>query len=230
MIRVPRWPKSPGGPTQCSVSFVAAGAVSDTTSGTSLSPALPSGLRVNDICLCINYNGSSKAVSISSGWSQVFQTGEFTVWWRRMQSGDTAPTISGITVGNGDGAVIIAYRGCAISGSPIGATSGSFTQNSSSGHVVTCNGITTQNAYSKVLLLALAHYINVSSTTWSSLSVGTNTPVQEAWPYGAGAPFVAVLVADYAQATAGATGNASATSSNIPYNYLDAALIELITV
>jgi hypothetical protein len=224
------FPQAATGPTTCNIAYRSAGTVHGITSGTSNLAVLPSGWQANDVCLCVNYNNGTDAVSIASGWTQIFQSGHYTVWYRRMQAGDTAPTITGITNGYPDAAVIFAFSGCTTSATPVGAASTSFTQNDSSGDNVACNGINTANAYSKVVMLVACYWNgSYASTTWSNWAVGTNTPTKEAFPWHFGAPYLGVCLADYAQAAAGATGTASATSSNIPYNYMWAALVELIT-
>lgn len=217
----------------CAVVFRAAGALSSQTTGTTQSPALPAGAVPDDILLCFNYNNSGDAVTISAttgSWTQIFQSGNYTVWYSRAVCNSTAPTIAGITSGHTNQSLIAAWSGCITSGSPIDAASTSFSQNDTTGDTVHCNAITTGTANDKLVLAVWSNaYSGCASAVYSSWAIGSLTPAQDFNTYRGATPYCAVICANVAQAAAGSTGTGSVSTQNTPYTWLKAALFALLT-
>ena len=162
------------GPTTCNIAFRAAGTMAYGT-GSTLAAPLPSGIETNDIMLCFCWNtaGDAATISASTGtWTQLFQSGDYTVWWSRVVSGSSEPTISSLS--SATTAVIAAWSGCRTSGSPIDANGTSFTNGESSGDDLSVAAITTGVNYDKVIFAAYSTYAT-TATTWSSWAIGSLT-------------------------------------------------------
>ena len=110
--------------------FRSAGAVSGTT-GTSITPALPTGWQIDDICflsLFVYDLGGAPSFNVPAGWSLVGSILQNTsgsehfhheVYWRRMQSGDAAPNVTLTATSSACYAgTISAYSACTTSGTP----------------------------------------------------------------------------------------------------------------
>lgn len=90
---------------------------------TSLTVTAPSDIQDGDILLCFMY-GESEPTSDPDGWAQIGSWyNESGAWWKRAssESGDYTWGFSGTS---SNGAVIMVYRGCIASGSPIDDYSG----------------------------------------------------------------------------------------------------------
>ena len=211
-----------GGPSTCNITYVGVGAAASAGSNTSMSPALPSGWAMNDIFLLIVQ--SNEATATPTGWNLVKQTqasntSEYlSLFYRRAQSGDTAPTVAGanhqIQMG-----CIAAWRGCIATGNPVDVASANWGQNASSGHSLQVSAITTLTAYDLVVFLGIFFEVSGGPSTYSSWTSGGPTPAADfAITDGNLDDFFA---AQFVQATAGSTGACSVTESGGVGNYAD---------
>jgi hypothetical protein len=230
LVRIPRWPG--GGPTSCKAAFVAAGSATYGRSQTTQSISLPSGWSVGQLCflLAVCSSGNTlSSISPSGTWTQLISNSNYNLYYRILQSGDSAPTITWSAT-SVYCAQTFTYSSQNAS-HPIGAASSSFGQNSSSGKVVTCSAISTNYAYSKVLMFVIGGPADETSSSWSSTTIGGTADSQESSVnencYSNS--YVTLALFDLTQATKGTTGAGSATNSTWPYNYLVAALVEVAT-
>ena len=177
-IKSPRWPTAAAGgpPTACNITFVALGAFGYGT--TSCTPGLPAGWAAGDIHLCFVLSSTGHAPSMSADWTPLVATDSGNssakypaVFWRRAVAGDTAPTVTATSGSAKLEAVIVGYRGCIASGSPIDVAGSAWTIGSgSSGYALTISGITTVTAYDMVVV---ANWVGAASGagctfTWTS--------------------------------------------------------------
>lgn len=77
------------------ITFVAAGAAA-TAVNASVTPALPAGIVVGDLLVCLASirNSGAGTVNVPAGWTLMRQSGNMSLLGRRYVAGDTAPTIT----------------------------------------------------------------------------------------------------------------------------------------
>lgn len=169
------------------------GVSASAASGTAnITPAFPSGYTVvaNDVAVTFIECNSTDTINAPAGWatmaSQTQATGtttKLTAIWRRLQVGDTAPTI--VDPGANDHMVgrMIIVRGCATQGNPwdvaIGGTDGTTT----TAFTVTGSGVTTVYV-DTLMLIAVATGQDIASTAavsgWTNASL-TLTERMDNW-------------------------------------------------
>ena len=126
--------------------------------GTSITPAMPSGIAAGDTLIVITFNQANGTVwgATPSGWNlgDSLSTGNVSgVWyWKDAVGGDTSPTITwtGSQISNSQ---VIRFNGSSNSASPIGNISHAFANSSS---VVDVPGITSSSANSLMVYLVCA--------------------------------------------------------------------------
>jgi len=125
----------PVGPGRVLPTFVniSSALATDAATPWEVTPALPSGWQPGDIHILAWLVGASSAGTVGglTGWTPLLSAGyplnpvrqansnltaEF--WWRRAQSGDTAPTVTLTTAASGFYAAIWGFRGCISFGTP----------------------------------------------------------------------------------------------------------------
>lgn len=229
ITKTPRWP---GVLTTSKITFVAAGAL--TYGATSSSPPLPSGWAVGDIHIAFVAMETGGTMSTPAGWtliaSQTSASPYEYAFYRRAQSGDTAPTFTASGGGGNVFAVIAGWRNCIASGSPINVASSAWNQQATSGDVCKVTAITTQTA-NDMVLFALFGDGTTTTPTFSSWALGSHTPTSEFTNYRTPPPYPpgGFACAQYAQATAASTGTASVTASNEASSSMKGVLIALLT-
>jgi len=181
-----------------------------TTTDGSLSPGLPAGFQANDIGLLsvVSVPGDG-AVVIPAGWTTVVDVTlvrELTVAWRRLQGGDTAPTVTKPAL-NGWTAQIVGYRGVRATGNPWDVAP---VTNTGSGvaTVTITGGITPTSDNNRIVMIAgRAGGGTISFSGWNTTNPGALTEDFDlAALNGQGG-------ASAAQATAAPTGDATTTES-----------------
>lgn len=193
--------------------------VGTVASGTGdVSPGLPSGWAVGDIHV-IAVATANEAVTAPSGWNETASSPQgtgtagatsatrITAFWRRAESGDTAPTIT--DPGNHCAAVILGLRGCRSTGDPWDASGGRV--ESSAVTSATYSAVTTTVAECLIVYLSSFDYEvtgteNVSVVN-AALSSITDRSVQ-AYADGNGSS-LAVITGQ--KATAGSIGSGTIT-------------------
>ncbi len=189
------------------ITCVGAGAIASAANN-SVSPGLPSGWAANDILICVvsSHDNNSATITNPSGWA-AWESGksngtklQFSVFWKRATSSETAPTVSHSSFGSYIDAVIVAYRGCVTSGDPsdvIGTTVATTPANANENFSTA--GITTTIAGDMVIEIG-SPQINTASGTYT----GTPTPTERVdGPNSAN--YNQLIVADFAMAAAGNT-------------------------
>jgi hypothetical protein len=202
------------------LSLVATGTSSKATSGGNLtSIALPTGWAADDVLILFAASQDNVTHSLSSGWTQLKQESadanlQTSMWWRRAQSGDTAPTLTH-TGGNAVFAKIAAFRGAYGAGSnqvtsPFSVSPGTSTATSTS--PISTTGITTVYPFEMVI-----HWIAGESRTTAAPSITSATTITTTVfnvDYAGTTNNAAGGAAFYKATTSiGATGNAGATLS-----------------
>lgn len=205
------------GPTSCKITFVAAGTHASSTS--SVSPGLPSGWAANDIHLLLAMTPhSDTAPTVSGSWNLIQQADDGAnpgfpgLWWRRAQTGDTAPTVTGQSGMNVD-AIIAGFRGCIASGSPIDVSEAWAYGASSSSYALTIPSITTVAAYDLALLIEAVNQ-NIPSATlaWSGSFAQEFTSFGNSYEYG-------FALAALSFASAGSTVGSQTVTSSGTYKF-----------
>lgn len=199
--------------------YVAAGTATDTA--VAATPGLPSGWQENDIFLLFAET-ANQACTAPTGWTEVTNSPQgtgtaggtaatrLTVFWRRATASESAPTIP--DPGNHCTSVILAFRGCAQSGDPWDVTAGDVLATAST--TVTVPGVTTTVA-NCLIVLAAAHATDIAAAQysgWTNANLGSLTErVDASGVSGNGGGFG---IATGTKATAGSTGNTTATNAN----------------
>jgi predicted ribosomally synthesized peptide with SipW-like signal peptide len=199
------------------VSYLGAGAIATAANG-NVTPVLPSGWQVNDIFICVIASEDNVDSTMPAGWTVIDDGtnnnsggGNFrsTSYWRRAQSGDTNPTVSHNS-GSSDqeiAAVIVAYRGCTTTGSPIDAT-GTIVANGYGTTLSFGTGVSTSVANAMLVEIGQVRDYNRSAGTYN----GSPTPTERIdGPSTNGYP--RLVVADSLRSSSGATGARQCTLS-----------------
>jgi hypothetical protein len=155
--------------------FVAAGTAAFTASnGATIQPALPSGWAVNDIHVLVVHRSDNTDITDHADYTRITPSSatenntagqRVELFWRRAQSGDTAPTI---TAGSGTtirGAQIFGIRGVPTGVDPFDASTRS--NNAASATVTGANIVTTQANTLGLFIGAYEDDPNISSNTGS---------------------------------------------------------------
>jgi hypothetical protein len=205
--------------------FVAAGAVKSGTGA--ISPALPSGIAVNDILLLF-VETANQAVSISNQnggtWAEVTGSPQgtgtagdtaatrLTVFWSRYNGTQGAPTVS--DSGNHQAARMIAIRGAVSSGNPWDVTAGGVDATSDTSASIP--GATTTVANTLVVVATAGSLPDASGTAQFSAWTNANlTSLTERTDNSVTAGNGGSLgIATGIKATAGAYGNTAVTHAN----------------
>jgi hypothetical protein len=110
--------------------FVGAGALAAAATGNTLVPALPAGWAVGDVAILQAKTNLLNSWNAPVGWTEFASNDNVaglssSLFWRRLEAGDTDPTVeiigsgNSITASNGHYARIYAFRGCAPTGTPV---------------------------------------------------------------------------------------------------------------
>lgn len=196
------------------ITYVGAG--TGAGSGGSITPTLPSGWAVDDIFLLMVETRDGQTPDPVTGWTQAanqegFDDTEGTLFWRRAEAGDSNPTVD--DSGNHTIGLITAWRGCKTTGNPWEAlqTSTDTSQNTS----VTATGVTTSGT-DRMIVLATCTGDNSTYSGWSCTSLESTS---EAAEFNSSAGSDGMVGFGYGiKATAGATGNFTATVSTSEYD------------
>lgn len=191
------------------VTYVAAGAVATAASG-NVTPALPAGWAENDVFICLIASADNVNSTMPVGWTAL-NAGtnrgsdlRVTSFYRRAVGGDGDPLVTH-AAGGKITAVIVAYRGLLLSGTLTDVV-GTPSANAAL-LIFHATGITTTVDGDLCLDLAGRRAGETASNY-----TGTPTPTERVDYAGAsGQP--GVCLADFVLASAGATGERSATSS-----------------
>lgn len=192
--------------------FVAAGtSATGATTDAALTPGLPAGFQADDIGLLVVVTvPADGAVTVPAGWTvaaDVTLVRELTVAWRRLQAGDTDPTVTK-PAASGWTAQIVAYRGVRNTGNPwaVAPTTGT----GSATTAVSVPGVTpTSDKNRIVMVLGRAGGATVTFSGYATTNPDPGVMTEDF-------EFAALngsAVASGAQVTAGATGNVTATES-----------------
>jgi hypothetical protein len=216
---------SPANATTQGLQFVAAGAVKSGTG--SISPALPSGIAVNDILLLF-VETANQAVSISNQnggtWAAVTNSPQgtgtaggttatrLTVFWSRYNGTQGNPTVS--DSGNHQLARMVAVRGAVTSGNPWDVTAGGVEATSDTSASIP--GATTTVANTLVVVVTAGSLPDASGTSQFSAWTNANlTSLTERTDNSVNSGNGGSLgIATGIKATAGAYGNTAATHAN----------------
>jgi len=216
---------SPASATTPALQFVAAGAVKSGTGA--ISPALPSGIAVNDILLLF-VETANQAVSISNQnggtWAEVTGSPQgtgtaggtaatrLTVFWSRYNGTQGAPTVS--DSGNHQLARMVAIRGAVSSGDPWNVTAGGVEATSDTSASIP--GATTTVANTLVVVATAGSLPDASGTAQFSAWTNANlTSLTERTDNSVNAGNGGSLgIATGIKATAGAYGNTAVTHAN----------------
>lgn len=228
-----------GTSAQGHVGYVGTGAVVQVRgAGTDPSPSLPNDWLADDIFIAVlNSSGtiggdfSFGTVTTPAGWTLLVgptdnesaNYGVITrIYYRRAVGGDTAPTF--VTSGtNAYGtAIIAAYRGAIASGNPFEVVGTPNIQTAST--TTTATGITTLSANARVVVVVGLNYHASLASPGTSAWTGSPAPTQRFYVATTTPGENAMVLADFLQAAAGATGNRSATILSTPSNAVMLAL------
>lgn len=150
-------------------------------------PALPLGWLSDDVGIMLVENQDATGIAAITGWtvvtSQFASTGNptrLTVLWRRLKTGDTAPTVP--DPGDHVVARILGFRDCVTTGSPINIFAGSTelvadTTVSIPGATTTAPNCTVIAAVSTGAVVASTAHIG----TWVNASLTSVTEVADNW-------------------------------------------------
>lgn len=203
--------------------FVGAGATAYAANG-NVTPALPTGWLSGDLFICIVSSLDNVNSTLPAGWLAIdagTNNGagfRFTAYYKYAASGDVAPLVTH-AAGSGISAVVVAYRGVGV-GYPLNVL-GATSVNTPASTTLTfhATGITTTMNGCRVVELGGVAGQNVDTANYT----GAPTPTERV-----DAPNVAarpgVVVADFLQATAGATGSRVATITSFLSNGILLAL------
>jgi len=203
--------------------FVGAGAAAYAANG-NVTPALPTGWVADDLFICIVASLDNVNSTLPAGWLAIdagTNNGagfRFTAYYKYAATGSTAPLVTH-AAGSGISAVIVAYRGVAL-GMPVNVL-GATSVNTPASTTLTfhATGITTTMNGCRVVELGSVAGQNVNTVNYT----GAPTPTERV-----DAPNVAarpgVVVADFLQVTAGATGSRAATITSFLSNGILLAL------
>lgn len=202
--------------------FVAAGTITTTNNGgsepaQSISVALPAGVQANDILIMHLVSGYYDQ---PFGWHQFIDGGmpnptgiQGWIWWKRATASETDPVVVSRGATGQRVAYIAAFRGCPTTGYPFDATNSG---GQAAGATLTAGGVTTTSNDCMIVVCSHSGADNVTGQRMSALTNANLTSLTERvdqWVStggGAGA-FMATGV----KATAGATGNTTATCSAV---------------
>lgn len=194
--------------------IVGVGAAASGAAG--VTPAFPGGYSAvtNDVAVIFHECESGDTLTVPSGWTLINQQNvtsgtvtKLSAMGRRLQSGDTAPTIA--DVGNHQMARMIVVNGCKTSGDPwTSVVSSELTSDTS----VSCPALTT-SVNDCLIFAAFSTGRDVASTAeasaWTNASLSSVTERMDDWTSsGLGGGFA---MATGGLATAGSTGNTTAT-------------------
>lgn len=193
----------------------AVGAASGNAGATT--PGLPSGWQVGDIhfLFCHYKDDSGNGTAGPSGWTLLpglpVSTGAnstaLKVWWRRAQSGDTAPTV--IDQDQMQYTVIVGFHGCTAIGNPWSVVaSASDATDDQAGSIL---GATTLHD-DCLVITAITHGNDVATASWASWSNGDLTDFSEIHDAGStSGTGGGIGIATWKKATAGAYGATAVT-------------------
>jgi hypothetical protein len=123
-------------------------------------PGMPSGWQADDVLICACYQGDNVVSTMPSpAWTQILGqnngvTSRMSIWWRRAEVGDTAPTITH-AAGNTGLAWIAAFSGALTSGTPVDNPSGTtWASANASSATCTSNAFTPTEADEEILFVA----------------------------------------------------------------------------
>jgi hypothetical protein len=198
------------------ISYVGSGTVTGDWGASTVTVPYPSGIQAGDLLILLMYRAYGMAAP--SGWTHIRSTQDSSLplaaactYYKYHDTGSSVNVALGISAGSGLG-VVFAFRGTA-SSSPINANTG----NEGSGGTATFNGITT-TVDNCVVCACGAWWQNASgldTTNFSSWSNANLTGLTEAidtnWDSGSPA-WPGMVLAYGTMATAGATGNITATT------------------
>lgn len=211
------------------ITYVGAGAFVDAI--TAITPALPAGTAENDILVMLCYTANGENLT-ATGYTAAGNTPQSNtdfgfrlgILWKRAGASESAPTTN--DSGTTNAALIMGFRGCVTTGDPWDATSGSGNVASSTSIVVP--GVTTTVANAMVVSVCEFYRIAQSTTNFSGGANGNLTDFTERIDV---SEFLGPLDGGFGawtgiKATAGATGNTTAThAASVPTNYWTGALI-----
>lgn len=165
--------------------FVGAGtAAFGNTSGTGVTPGLPTGWAADDIHVLLVAVSNNTDIAEPSGWTKFSPSGaaennttvqRVELWWRRAVAGDTAPTVAAQANTVVRGARIFGVRGCPTSGDPFDVTS--RLNNAASATVSTTDITSTIKNTFGLFLYAYEDDPTAASqpTNWSTFTVATSS-------------------------------------------------------
>ena len=191
------------------ITFQGVGTVATAASG-NVTPALPVGWDPNDIWLCFIVSLDNVTSTMPATWTSVIagtNNGSglrTTLFYRRAVAGDVAPLVTH-SAGSGISAVILGYSGCITTGSPFGVNQAVLVKTPASTVNNFGAGVTTTTANDMIVLLS-----GTSGQTTSATYTGSPTPTEELDAPNA-ANYGQIIIADFIQAAAGATGARQST-------------------
>lgn len=190
------------------IAFRAVGAIAAST-GVDVTPALPTGWANNDIGILLAVCKDVNDTPTVTGWTQIATFDRSTVarYWvygRRLQTGDTAPLFDKDTTTGATYASIIAFSGCAESGTAWEVVGASGT---SALEPYSIPGITTLSANSMVLALFAGEDDTNSVFTMTGTDPAAYTENYAESAVGTGA---CIVYAYAVRTAAGATGTITA--------------------
>jgi len=160
-----------------------------------ITPALPSGLQVNDVLLLF-LETANESITISNqnggSWSPVTNSPQgtgtaggtgatmLTVFWSRYNGSQGAPTTS--DSGDHQIGVIVAFRGVATTGNPWDITSGSV--DATGPTTLSIGGATTNSLNTLVVVATADDWDNASTTRYASWTNSNLSNIQERFDYG----------------------------------------------
>ncbi len=216
-----------------SVTFVAAGTAASGTS--TISPALPSGIAVNDILLMfIETANQASSISNQNGgtWTAVANSPQgtgtaggtgatmLTVYWSRYNGTQGAPTVS--DSGDHQIGLILAFRGAVTTGNPWDVTAGGTKGTAST---TTTFGTVTTTVANDLIVLAASRDDDSSSAEWSSWTNANLSGLTEQSDGGTtSGNGGGIGIATGLKATAGSTGSTTATVTSSVDGHMTIAL------
>lgn len=198
------------------VTRVAAGSVSKVTSG-NMAPGEPAGAQADDILLCFTSQHDNIASSMSGDWTQLYAVDNGTTlhaaaWWCRRGSSPPSYTVTH-GLGGSSLAVVIAYRGCLKTATPIDA---SGTQSSSgSSSTITAPAETMANDYDTIVFPA---HIAVAGGSFSTPYGSTNPAPSKFFDDSSNLLGSGLAICDGTKTDAGDTGARTGTYSSAGLN------------
>lgn len=194
------------------ISYVAAGAIATAASG-NVTPALPAGWAADDVHICLIASLDAVSPTMPAGWTALISPTDsgngtrVSAFYRRAVAGDANPLVTH-TAGAGISAVIVAYRGCAASGSPIDVMGTAVAAASNATTSMSFGSLTTLTANAHVVMLG-----GIGANRTVSNYSGSPTPDERVDGPNSVSTIPEVVVADFVMAAAGSTGTRTADLS-----------------